>query len=102
MLDSAGVNWILEDAPPGSRIDGFLRAELNGERADVLERVRSLVSCLASAMGHSVHQTYRVRLLGHDAPEYCDELAGQLEKLPNSGRFEKRLAEVTRGRTDAH
>lgn len=101
VLDSAGVTWILEDAPPGSIIDGFLRAELNGERADVLKRARSLVPCLAGAMGHSVHQTYRVRLLGHDAPEYHHELAGQLENLPNTGGFANTLAAVIRGRIDA-
>lgn len=98
LLDSAGVSWILEDAPLGSAIDGFLRAELIGEPANVLERARSLVPRIAAAMGHSVHQTYHVRLLGHDAPEYQHELAGKLEDLPKGGRFGRKLAKVIRGR----
>jgi hypothetical protein len=97
LLDSAGVNWRLEAAPPGSMIDAFLRAELQGERADVLERASSLLPRMATAMGHSVHQTYHVQLLGHDAPEYRHELAKRLEDLPKSGRLEKRLARVIRG-----
>ncbi len=99
VLDSAGVSWTVEDAPPGSTIDAFLRAELNGVRADVLQRASRLVPRIVAAMGHSLHQTYHVHLLGHDAPEYQHELAEQLENLPKGGRFQKRLAEVIRGRT---
>lgn len=99
LLDSAGVSWTLEDAPPGSPLDAFLRAELNGDRAHVRERASGLVPLIAAALGHSVHQTYCVQLLGYDAPEYQHELAMKLEALPNAGRFEKNLARVIRGRT---
>lgn len=101
LLSSAGVSWTLEDAPPGSTIVAFLRAELYGDRADVLERASNLVPRLAAAMGYSVHQTYQVQLLGRDAPEYQHELAGKLESLRDGGWFWKKLAEVIRGRTDS-
>jgi type II secretory pathway pseudopilin PulG len=101
ILDSAGVSWTIEDTPSGSAIDAFLRAELNGDRTDVLERASRLIPRIATAMGHPLHQTYHIQLLGHDSPEYQHELAEQLENLPTGGGFEKKLAEVIRGRTDS-
>jgi hypothetical protein len=100
VLNSAEINWTLEDTPPGSPIDTFLRAELSGAGADILELTNRLIPHLTAALGNSVHQTYSVRLLGHDAPEYQHELADKLESLPEAGRFEKTLAEVIRGRAD--
>lgn len=99
LLNSAGVSWTLEELPPGSPLDAFLRAELNGEWAHVRQRANSLVPLIAAALGHSVQQTYHVRLLGHDALEYQHELAESLETLPKAGRLEKKLAEMVRGRT---
>jgi len=102
LLDSEGISWKIEVAQPEQTIRCFLRAEFDGERAHVLQRVSSLVPRIAAAMGHSELQTYQVRLLGHDDPEYQHELAKKLENLPNGGRVEKKLAKVVRGRINRY
>lgn len=99
LLDAAGASWTLEDPPAGATIGGFLRAELSGERTEVLERARSLIPRIAAAIGHKLDQTYTVRLLGDEAPEYPRELAERLENLPKSGVLEKRLAQLIRRRS---
>lgn len=100
LLDSAGVSWTYADLVGVQATPRFLRAEFVGERTDILHRMSNLVPHLAVAMGYSVHQTYRIRLLGSEAPEYRRELGEKLENMPGSGRFEKKLAALVRGRAD--
>lgn len=97
VLTSAEVAWSVEVSPPAGGVDSFLRAEIHGAPADVYARVRRLLPALAIALGHPEHQTYRVQLLGREAAEYAGELADALEKLPNAGRWEKKVAGAIRG-----
>jgi hypothetical protein len=99
LLAAAGGRCSLENAPVGQTIERFLRAELSGVRTEVLQKAMSVVPRIAAALGHSAHQTYKVRLLGNEAVDYRAELAEQLENLSRGGRFEKAMAKVVRGHT---
>ena len=95
-LDAAGISCTIENAGEERPVRRFLRAELRGRRSQILQRAADLLPRIAAAMGHPENQTYRVSLLGGEAPEHRHEVDARLEQLADGGRFKKKVADFIR------
>lgn len=96
VLDAAGVEWRIETNPGNPAVPRYLRATLEGTRAEVLERASVLLPELAAALGHPAHQSYSVELQGREDPEHDAELGAQLERLAGEGRLPRWLVRAVR------